>query len=72
MPLWREKDNFIFLTKKNTDALLVVSKKVGLEINYEKTNIFSCPGSRLQGKINKDVAHISYEYVVNWRTAVTN
>jgi hypothetical protein len=37
MPLLRAKGKFIFATEKNTDALLVASKKVGLKINAEKT-----------------------------------
>jgi hypothetical protein len=36
-PLWLVKDKFIFPTEKNTESLLLVSKKFGLDMNAEKT-----------------------------------
>jgi hypothetical protein len=32
-PLWREKDKFIIPTQKNTDCLLLASKKIGLDMS---------------------------------------
>jgi hypothetical protein len=41
----------IHTIKKNTEALLVASKGIGLEVNVRKLSIWSCLKIRMQKKV---------------------
>jgi hypothetical protein len=54
--------------KKNTEALLDVSKEVGLEVNPEKTKYMVMSGSQMIGQQHSiKIANRSFEDVVNFR-----
>jgi hypothetical protein len=72
-PLWLSNDKFIFPTEKNTESLLLASKKFGVDINAEKTkyNFMSCE-QNAEKNGNMKIVPKSYEYIANWRGTVTN
>jgi len=39
--------------KKNTEALVVASKEIGVAVNADKTNIWSCLETRMQDDVTE-------------------
>jgi hypothetical protein len=63
---WEKTDNI------NTEALLGATKKVGLEVNQEKTKymLMSC-SQKIGQKHSTEIANRSFEHVIEFKYVVT-